>query len=95
MNAVTMNEFVMNFEFEGSAIDQLVTALVVAPVQAAIGLLVLLGSIVRLVALAVRENGAILVRFAGIIAVTLILATQPQIAIAVALIAAYVWITKP
>ena len=90
-----MNAAIMNFEFEGSAIDQLVTALVVAPAQAIIGLLVLLGSIVRLAALAVRENGAILVRFAGIIAVTLILATQPQIAIAVALIAAYVWITKP
>ena len=90
-----MNAAIMNFEFEGSAIDQLVTALVVAPVQAAIGLLVLLGSIVRLAALAVRENGAILARLTGIIGVTLILTTQPQIAIAVALIAAYVWITKP
>ena len=86
---------VMNYQFEDSALDQMITALCVLPAQMIDALVCGLAWLIRSVVFTVAENGASVAKMAGAIAVTVVLATQPQIAIAVALalIVAYGWMT--
>ena len=80
---------VQTWKFEDSAIDQLLSALIVGTLQLIDGALWVFVTVLRFLAGAIAENRRPLLVLAGLIAAAFVLATQPQIAIAVACIAAY------
>lgn len=86
-----VNQAVMNWQYEDSAVDQLVTALVMGPYQAVVGLVWLLGCIARGTAFCVRENAALVARYALIVGVVLLSVMVWQLAVGGVLIAAYGW----
>lgn len=87
---------VQTWQFEDSAIDQAITALVMAPVQFAIGAGWVAWQAVKFAAIAfvwlfaaIYESRQQVAMLAGLIAATVVLVTQPQIAVGIVLIVAY------
>lgn len=80
---------VQTWKFEDSAIDQLLSALIVGPLQLLEGALWVFVTVLKFLAAAAIRNRRPLLVLAGLAAAAFVLATQPQITIAVACIAAY------
>lgn len=95
----------MTWTYEDSAVDQLVTALVMAPVQMAIGAGWCVGKalafvapvllmMVKWFATAIAENWQPLVKLIAIVAAVTVCAMIWQIGVGVAVVAALTWVQK-
>lgn len=80
---------------EESAVDQAVTALVMAAYQALLALVWLVATVVGVIVDMIAENVTLLAKFAALVMATFVVASVPAIGIGLALVAAYAVAAKP
>ena len=79
---------------EESAVDQTVTSLVMAVVQAAVAVVWLVATVAGAIVNAVAENVTLLARFAAIVAGAWLVASVPAVGVGLVLVVAYAVLSK-